>query len=324
MEKQILKPRIKKPPFFKSGSLVFDESGHKLTLSDGYYRCIKNSNRMCNKKGELQIKAGNIEKSFCRLVKKFSIDGHVGNELVNKITKENLFEILIETDERESANEEIVNDTITLMKKDVEMFNKFSRNDNKDFEKYFTEQFKASYPVFLFGQLVGLLRILAHPEREAELGRNFSMYINQVRITNDGKICSISFEPWAWYAFSNILDKNIPNYLDTLKRMGVVILNKPEKFHGLSVKEVALSYGSTMFNGAMGENFTIAVGLIDFMKKSLKFALHEDPHEIQKNIPLLLEYATKNPIIMLVTQIMIATNTKVIESKNQSDPSPSN
>lgn len=316
MEKQLPKPKIKKPPFFKSGALVFDESGHKLVLSGKYYRCVKDSNGKCNAVGEGQVNARTLERTFSRLMKNFAIEKTLANELVNKITKENLFEILIETDEKEAVYEELTDNAVELMKRDIEHFKK----DSKDFDIYFRKQIESSFPVLLFGQLIGILRVLAHPEREAELARNLSLCIKQIRLSKKGRIVYILFEPWAWYVMTNVLDKNIPNYLYNVKKK-VVILNKAKDSPDLSIKEMALAYGSDILPNAMGENFTMSVGLIDFMKKTLRFALQEDPHEIVKNLPVLLEYVKNNPILMLVTQVVAFTNSK-IESKNQSDPLP--
>ena len=63
--------KIKPPPFFSKGCLIFKESGHTLIKDRGQYRCAERAKNKCHKKEEKAFKADNIEDKFIRLLEKF-------------------------------------------------------------------------------------------------------------------------------------------------------------------------------------------------------------------------------------------------------------
>ncbi len=65
-------PDKKTPKYFRSGTLVFEKSGHVLTRDKQYYVCSKKQKSNCSL-DEKRIKAEVLERNFSRFANKFSI-----------------------------------------------------------------------------------------------------------------------------------------------------------------------------------------------------------------------------------------------------------
>ena len=79
-------PRIKKPQYFKSGLLVYEDLSHPLTRDGNYYRCALNCHGECDTHAKL-IPTETLEKAFARKIKTFAIKPAVADFLLKKSFK---------------------------------------------------------------------------------------------------------------------------------------------------------------------------------------------------------------------------------------------
>ena len=245
-------PQFKKPPFFKSGTLVFQQSGHGLTLSDKYYRCILDCKQECNINDEKQIKKETLERAFSRLATEFKLSQKATDSFGPKVIKEMLCRIIMDEDDLIYFDESL-DATFSVMREefmgietmeDREIFDKthkplkegqISEKIISDFEESFANKAKKKYRFWLFGCVLSTLRAFSNPKNnEADCGYTLAYLCRRISLANDGKIIGLELERWGWYIL-NFIDRKIPNYLYKLAQKGIKITNKEDKLLSLDL-----------------------------------------------------------------------------------------
>lgn len=300
--------KIKKPPFFKPGSLVYKNSGHKLIKDGKYYRCSKKSNQMC-KYAEKIISAENFERRFSRLARKMQCYDLDSDYLVERLMRDNLCDIIFGTEKKAKESIDLAEYTISAMQTDVESKSKILKTDEKDFENAVHNMLKADYPIILFGYAISMIRAFAVEMPEAEIGRMLAHYSKHIYLNDDGEIIGIELERWAWYCFNVVIEENNPGYLKD--RGGLKIMNGIDELHKVPLVEASLMFGTEDFPDAMGENFIVSIGMIKILKDAMSYAVGGDIKKSSQNLPELLNQVMKNPAVGIVMRTLSVANVKL-------------
>lgn len=302
-------PRIKKLPYFKSGSLVFADSGHVLGMSDRHYRCLKNTRKKCSANSEKQINTETLERAFSRYAKKFSIDKDSGRKMAQDILKKDLWEVITTLEEDVESKEEIMNATTVVMAQEAIANKKISKTDIKDFEDAFVQSNQTDYPLLLCGFVLNFIKVAMNPEKEAILGRNLAILTKEVRLSKDGRIVGLELEPWGWYTM-NYINRYKPDYLKKLRESGVILTNTTNEVLELPLHEAALTYKIGHTAQAMGEDMTVIYGLFKFVKDMFGHCLEDDPEKMALAIPQMFNRMQNDPVLRIAIQSMAVLGMK--------------
>ncbi len=301
--KTIPKPKPKKLPYFRSGTLVFADSGHVLGISDRHYRCALSSHRKCNANGERQINKETLERSFGRLAGKFEVDKKVCLAISDEILKKTMWELVVGLEEQSDSQEEIMTATTEVMWQEGVVNKKVEPSDIEDFERAFIKSQEVDYPIMLCGFIINFLKMASHPENEAMLGRNLAILTKQIKLTKEGKILEIELEPWGWYTV-NYIEKYSAGYLKGIKDKGVKILNTPNEFLKLPIHEAALKYGVGYTHEAMGQDMTVIYGMFRYVKDMMRISLNLNPEQMAVALPYMFKRLQNDPAIRIISQAM--------------------
>lgn len=304
------KPPFKKPSFFKSGVLRFQNLDHPLTLSNGYYRCTLNCNGKCDVHTK-QIQSETLERAFSRYAAKFAVDKKETSRILDKIMRANLMDILLGVEEMIGVEERVFENTVEAMKKDFENKKKLDEEDFKISTEALTKMTQAEYPTMLLAYMLGVLSALASPEREAELGRIFSFITKKVYLSDDGKIISVEFERWGWYIL-NTIGKHILNYLQKIRSFKIPIVNEKDEILNLPVAQAALYFGFGNTGEAMGAEMNMMYGLMKYMRNSMQLAMGSiDPDKTNVAVLGLFEMMRNDPALAMVIKMTNAMDLKI-------------
>ena len=271
-----------KHSFFKEGSLVYKNSGHKLIKSGEYYRCGKNSNQQCKFK-ERQVRSESLERTFSRKAKNLYTDKFPAEKTVQNLLRDHFWDVVFGIDKRIFGKEEIIDSTLSVMQEEV---NEGRGEDKKltiDFIETLDDERRANHPMLLFSFAISIVRIVSAPMTEAERGRAFALLSKRVYLTEEGKMDSVELERWAWYLLNTVIEKKQPGYLSSLKSLNII--NGSDSLHSKGLYEAAMSYGEDGFDDALGEDFAISYGWIKMMREAFKIAMVSDPKKMQEEMP---------------------------------------
>lgn len=251
--KQLINIKI---PFFKDGSLIYEESTHTLRVSDRYYRCDLNCRGKCEQKNEKQIKKIDLEKRFHNLSLKFRFKQEKGSAIGEELLNKYLPKILLDSTFN-SGRQEVLDTTLKVMDEDEKNITsvrsedlyiktgkfkgggKIKKEDIKTFKDTFVKQQKEFEPLYLFGLLLSYIKTLSNLQFEKHTGHNLSQIIKKIYLSNEGKIVKIEFENFGWYIL-NYINRYIPDYLFIIKN-DVEISNPKNDFLSLEIEE-AIKY----------------------------------------------------------------------------------
>jgi hypothetical protein len=301
---------IKKPPYFKRGTLVYADKGHTLTRDGHYYRCILNCRGKCAKHNK-RIPTETLERAFARKIKILAINPDVAERILKKILRENLVDVLFGVDDSYSKQEERFELTLAVAKQDLQDSGKIKKEDVEEAIDSITKMHQAEYPTILLSFVLGTLRALANTEYEAETGRTFAFMSKKIVLSNDGKIDQIELELWAWYIL-NLIDRYIPGYLKHIKSKGVSIRNTSDEFLKLPVAQAALRFSMENTKEAMSVNMTLMYQLTKLMADGIKATVgNTDPKQAATASLLFLEEMKNNPALAIIMQMGNAINLKL-------------
>jgi len=304
-----MKPlKIKKPPFFKPGSLVFLESKHKLVKDGKYYRCTKKTNQLCQFE-EKPLLAESFERKFSRLALKLQDKKLDPDVLIERLMRDNLCDLIFGVEKKAKTQVDIAEYTVSAVNADVLSGKSVSNQDHKDFDMGMVELMKADHSIILFGYAISMIRAFAVEMPEAEMGRMLAHYSKRIYLSNEGEIIGIELERWAWYCFNVVIEKNNPGYLQG--REEFKFLNKPDVLHDMSLVKAALSFGSEDFPNAMGENFMLSIGMVKVLKDSISFAVGGDMAKMNQAMPEFMNQIMKNPAIGIIMRTLSVSGIKI-------------
>jgi len=276
-------PKIKKFPYFKKGSLVFEKSDHRLRVSDRHYRCDLDCRGNCQEK-EKQFKKESLERTFSRYAKKFSIDPIIATKLYQKLMMFEFMKIMFLADEKAESHNEFIHSTLTVMEQETTTKGRTRKSDIKDFEDGYVAQQKATGIAMLFGYLIGVLKVFAHPENERALGQSLAFITKDIYLTDTGKISKIQLEDWGWYML-NYLNRHIPNYLLGLKNNGVIITNPREQFLDLELYEAIKHFYKEGMIDVSNKNIgNEHYHLLKFLQSMTKNMMTGDTQKMSQNL----------------------------------------
>lgn len=313
--------KIEPQPFFKKGSLAYEKSGHELELSGRHYRCRKHCK---SESGEKQIKKENLEKNFSYFSQKFRVEQKVIAEMGNKLLNQYLVSMLTNFEGTE-GKQEILDNTIRAMNEDAkniksvkaekEYFKtgkykkggKIKKEDIKTFEDTFVAKQKQLLPDQLFMVLLSYLKTLSDPRYAKHLGMSFGIISKKVYISNDGKILKIELERWGWYIL-NYINRSVPNYLNNLKKQGVIIVNGYDEINEMDIEEAVRYFDDLNFSEALNWlDVDSLYSLFGAMRGVIK-SLQGGPEETQEATLELFDFMNTNPFAQLATQLLPAVS----------------
>ncbi|MCX6752065.1 MAG: hypothetical protein NTZ87_01000 [Candidatus Nomurabacteria bacterium] len=315
---------IVKPPFFKKGVLRFASSGHYLRQSDRHYRCDLNCRGKCDK-NEPQINKENMERNFSRyaLNFKFKVDKNI-ELLSKKLIKDLLHEIIDEENLEEIVErEEEVENTVDTMNAELKHSGNILREDIENFKNQYANINTVNPKLLLTSMAVGVLKVFCEPENQSQIGKEFSILCKRVYITNTGKIKEILLEEWGWYIL-NFIGKNVPNYVEELKKKGVKILNKYDSpILSLDLKEAVKHFDVENFEDAL-HSYTIQYFYQGFsMFKSIIDPMVQGKSSVEQKGGLIktLEQMN-NPVFQSLLKVMQIADIKLrkkVEKKKEKE-----
>lgn len=301
--------KLPKQTFFKPGSLVLYGSPSHVLIKDGeYYRCGKNSNQLCTFHNK-RLTAATIEKKFSRLAK--SLHGRYldPDELIEKLMRRNLCDLIFGIEKKIKGTEELSDALVQVASKEVSQGKSVKKSDEKEFIKSYIDQLRADHPVMLFGYAISMMRFFAVKDvPDAEAGRTLAHYSKKIYVTDKGDIHSIELERWAWYCFNEVIEKNWPGLISENKKLK--ILNGPDELHKKGLVEAALDFGTEDFPEAMGEQFIGPMVMMKLMKDSMGISLNGDMTKMNENIPELMNQFNRNPLLGILTRATTLINVK--------------
>lgn len=320
---------IKKFPFFKSGSVVFADSGHELEESSKHYRCKKHCK---SGSGEMQIKKENLQKNFQYFAEKFCIDQKKGIAIGERLLDKYLIKLLIGIG-YPSGKQEILDSTVTVMSEDLKNIKsikaedeyrktgkfkgggKIKKEDVKDFKDAYVGFQKDIQPIHLFSVLLSYTKTLSDPRYRKYLGRGLALIAKKIFISNDGKIVKVEFERWGWYVLSYI-NEQVPSYLFNLKQRGVKITNGDDEVLGLDIEEAINYFKDTNFLDAMHWfDVKVLYDLFNIPQKMMQ-AMKGGPQDVQKATIEFLEFMNDNPLALFAANFFPAVG-KAIKVKKK-------
>lgn len=231
--------QFKKPPFFKSGLLIFEKSGHSLTLDGNYYRCSLNCKGRCESSTETRLGRAAFEKKFCRFAQRFQFNSTKVVDFLPNEFKKLLCKVIMKLN-FSGFGEDVMDATARNMEYDAmgikterqrkkfEITNAapgdgiINPKDIRTFRDGFISSERDQGLGTVFGYFFGVLMALTNPNNEREKGFTIAYIAKHIYISDDGKIQKIEFEPWGWHIMC-YLERSLPGYLKGTK---IEILNK--------------------------------------------------------------------------------------------------
>ena len=301
--------RLKPLPFFKDGTLVFNESGHALRISDRHYRCDLNCRGKC-KLPERQIKTQNLEKNFLTLLNKFEIDADTTDKVLDRLVRDNLVDIILGPEKESRVYEGIMDTTLSVAAQDLQKKGKVKRQDLKDFEDAFLQKRQTDYSMLLAGITFDVLRAInPNAQEKSNRGKTFARIVKHLFISNDGKILKIEFEPWGWYII-RLIDKKVLGYLDGIRKKHVHIINESKELDGKKLSEADFYFAAVKPNEALGQNINASKEWITLISDMMKSLLKNDVQGAQKAQLVLLGMMQNFPIAEMLAGIAPALEQK--------------
>jgi hypothetical protein len=300
--------KLPKPPFFKPGSLVFLGSGHNLIKDGKYYRCGRDTNQICQFE-DRRVGAEALEKKFSRLAKTLHGQYLDPDELIEKLMRENLCDLIFGSEKKSKGSTELVEATAQAVAQEVASGGKVKKKDEKDFLKSKVDELKADHSILLFGYAISMMRFFAVKDiSDTEAGRTFAHYAKKIYVTDKGTIHSVELERWAWYCFNVVIEKNWPGILT--KNKNLKITNGPDKLQEKNLVEAALEFGTDDFPEAMGEQFVGPMIMMKLMKDSMNVSLKGDMTKMNESTSELINQFTHNPLVGILFGITTLTGLK--------------
>lgn len=267
MEKDDIKQAFKKVPYFRDGSLVFENSGHVLTRSDRHYRCILDCNQKCEEITEWQINAENIRRKFSRFSLKFAISPDEAKRISKKLIKVFLHKAVDEGLE-DNPQDEVIETTLIASAQDIVKDGKMKKGDISTMNEMLLKKQKNSSHYLLFGGLVEALSDFSHTKKNQ--GQFLALITKKIYLSDKGKITKLEMENLGWYIL-NYIDKNIPNYLYNLKKSGVEIINKDQEIADMDLFEASEYFRNRPTEILLSSFYpSTLISIIEFFKESLK------------------------------------------------------
>lgn len=300
--KQIL---IKTQDYFKSGTVVFLNSGHPLCLSNNHYRCQLDCNHKCEEKKEGQFKKEYFERNFSRFAKNFQIQKYEVEILRKKFMRKYFMDVLLGVEETNQGKEEIVEANISNMKENLEKGKSVKRIANETLDEL-VEINRDEYPLILFSYLIGLMATLSKPEEEKWLGQALALITKRVEISDGGTIEQIEFERWGWYVL-NLINKNSINYLWKIKNeKGVKILNDTkDELIEKGILEAIDYFKESDFEDALHNHMPDTQYQYYAVVKNLMKGMYEgDTEALQKALTETVERMANDPIFQAMGEVL--------------------
>jgi len=237
MEKDIInaKKAFKKIPYFREGSLVFENSGHLLTVSDRHYRCTLDCNHKCEVAEESQINTEYLRRKFARFSLKFAISEADAIRVSKKLLKM-FFHKAVDEALEDNPQDEILETTLVASAQDIEKEGKIKKSDIKTMDEAILQKQKNSASYLLFGGIIEALMDFTHTKKNQ--GQFLALITKKIYLSDNGKIVKLEMENLGWYIL-NYIDANIPNYLYELRKSGVVIINKDQEIISKDIFEAS-------------------------------------------------------------------------------------
>ena len=310
MKKKIEIPKIKLDPlpFFKDGTLIFKESGHKLRISDRHYRCDLNCQGKC-KLGEHQFKIENLQRNFLTLLEKFEITVNDLDGVLDRLMRDNLVDILLGPEKETRGKEQIMEDTLAVVAQDLQNGEKMKKSDIKDFMDSYTQARQIDYSIILAGMAFDVLRA-DNPKAQERLARakTFSRIVKHVYLSNEGEILEIEFEPWGWYLI-RLINRNVFGYIDSIRKK-IDIVNDSDELEGKKLSEAAMYFAKTKPDEALGQNVSASKDWIILISGMIKSMTKNDVETAQKTQLILLGMMQNLPIAGMLATIAPAMEQK--------------
>jgi hypothetical protein len=267
-------------PYFKTGSLVFSD-GHKLTFSDGHYRCILNCRGKCQRHN-IQKPSNNLERSFARYAQDFAISQIEATKILEKIVRANFADLLF--DSEEEVNQEKQRESQLL----------------------------------LFSLCYAVLNALVYKNEEMQLGKLFAIISKRIELNDQGEIIKVEFEPWGWYVLS-LINKGIPNYFYYRKQKRIKIINKiDDNLAKLSISEVSSQLSKNaqaILNN--NDNVKFMKDIVKFAKDNLGMIFRiQDPESLKQLSGGFMKQLTNHPLLAPIMKIAAINKVRVNKIKD--------
>ncbi len=291
-----------KPTFFKKGTVVYSNSGHALHLSNGYYRCSLNCRKELGSK-ESQVEQERLHRDFSRIAKRFAIGEDDVNAVLRQLMQRYFVNTLFDIDEKTDSKGRIINANIVKMKADIKR-GEFVKRDVTDSFDRFMEISKDEYPFIMFCYAFGVIGSLSALHGEREIGQVLAAITKHVYISDIGIVEKIEFEPWGWYIL-NFMEKQVPNYLWSLKKHGVDITNDhTDQFLKKDFSAAIAYFESEGFEEALHNDMTqVLYKLFSLMRDSIRVLLKGDTASMQKAYTDLVERFKKDPVFKMAMML---------------------
>jgi|GEM_PF-2086102 len=299
---------MKKKPFFKPKSLTFKNSGHTLTLSKESYRCVRDCKGKCDQK-EPQINKRRLERNFSNLAQEFEIKDNSFGKIYGGVFAEYLPIILIEALKNAEQQDEVIDTTLEVMQKEIELKNIIKKSDKKDLREALAKQNSATFLLVLFGYLLGFAGTFSYKENEKEWGKTLALITKNIYLSEQGKIESILLEKWGWYIV-NFVNKYYPDYISKIKQKGVSILNEKEDYCNYGLMDAVHYFENQDFQISMSDyKNNQYYNLLEKFQGHLETLASSNIQEVQKSNIMLYNEMAKNP------QMIMAENLSIIVGK---------
>lgn len=317
--KNIPKQPFKELPYFKEGILMFEDSGHKLTLSDRHYRCVLDCNKKCEQKSEKQINTANLRRNFANLSLKFAISEDVAEKLSRKFLKEVFYKLLDDALD-DNPQEEIIETTLVASFQDITKSGKMKKGDMKTIENAFLQKQKNELSTLLIGGIGQAIGSFSHTQDNQ--GQFLSHMTKKIYLSDTGKVQKLEMEKLGWYIL-NYFDRYIPNYLYNLKKQGIEIVNGDSQINTMSVFEAA-KYFKNNPEEEMLSSFqpTTLMEIIELFKQSLGLLTNIDPKSQSIQVWALYNVMNQNPAFQVMTPLAGLLKVKKTKGRKSLSPKP--
>ncbi len=300
--------KLKKIPYFKKGTLVFLESGHKLHLSDRYYRCTKKAQNICSA-NEKRILQKTLETAFSRYASGLHLKKENSGKYFKQLLKDNLFDLFDDTMFDMDDTDDRIENTTLLIREDLEKKKIMQESDFKELEELHKKQCDNQKPLWLLGYAFGMLKVLVNPNGKADIGRNLAQLTRHIYLSNDGKIKEIEFEPWGWYILSEMVERWESGFVNQLLKNKIKVRNTLDT----ELKELGITEATKQFSNIkrpLGKNFMEGDSIISMLHGVVKMLLSNG--EEQKIVMFELMDKLKNdPVFVLSAQTLSVANIKL-------------
>jgi len=223
------------PPFFNKGMLVYEESGHPLTIVGKYYVCAQKQKGKCSNDCEKMIDKDKLEKKFKDQFKNLELTQDKAMDLICDLAK---FKIDIERGAVKEINSirDKVGGTLFLVRQDLSRGKKVSKEDIADLRKLALELMKAAHPNFIFYMIQNAINGLTAYKYNNDNNirkQPISSLVKRAYIDNNGNFTEISLEGIGDYLFQYI-ESVMPGFT---KKLGISIIERI-KFPSLDFDKV--------------------------------------------------------------------------------------